>query len=131
MANTQDTAFGRMSQAHSRPTADVTSSPSSKRSSVSKKRIPRCLRLVKTGGPTPTSTWVTDGALRTELLMHNFGESPNGDAASTLSQILQAGVPEGYYLSPKACQGILRRASVRGKELPDVLRIALEQQASL
>mgnify|MGYP006993875243 CR=1 FL=1 len=50
----------------------------------------------------------------------NFGESPSGDAASTLSQILQAGVPEGYYLSPKACQGILRRASVRGKELPGV-----------
>lgn len=33
-------------------------------------------------------------------------------------------------LSPKACQGILRRASARGKELPEVLRIALEQQAS-
>ena len=38
-------------------------------------------------------------------------------------------VPEKYYLSPKACQGILRRASVRGKELPEVLRTALERQA--
>jgi len=47
-----------------------------------------------------------------------------------LSQILQAGVPERYYLSPKACLGILRRASVRGKELPEVLRIALERQAA-
>lgn len=78
----------------------------------------------------PTYTWETDGALRTELLMHNIGESPSEDAASSLSQILQAGVPDKYYLSPKACQGILRRASVRGKELPEVLRIALEQQAA-
>ena len=34
--------------------------------------------------------------------------------------ILQAGVPEKYYLSPKACLGILRRASARGKELPEL-----------
>ncbi len=37
-------------------------------------------------------------------------------------------VPERYYLSAKACQGILRRAQERGKELPETLRIALEQQ---
>ena len=43
---------------------------------------------------------------------------------------LQEGVPEKYYLSPKACQGILRRASVRGKKLPAVLEKALLQQAS-
>ena len=50
---------------------------------------------------------------------------------STLSQILQAEVPEKYYLSQKACLGILRRASARGKELPEVLRLALERQASM
>ena len=32
-------------------------------------------------------------------------------------------------LSPKACLGILRRASVRGKELPPVLKAALERRA--
>jgi hypothetical protein len=63
--------------------------------------------------------------------MRNIGESPSEDAASTLSQILQVGVPEKYYLSPKACLGILRRASVRGKELPEVLRLALMRQASM
>ena len=47
-----------------------------------------------------------------------------------MSQILQAGVPERYYLSPKACLGILRRASARGKELPAILRKALERQAA-
>jgi hypothetical protein len=62
--------------------------------------------------------------------MHNTGESPSEDAASSLSQILQAGVPEKYSLSQKACLGILRRASVRGKELPEVLRLALERQAA-
>ena len=39
-------------------------------------------------------------------------------------------VPERFSLSPKACQGILRRAEKRGKELPDVLRLALERQAN-
>ena len=67
--------------------------------------------------------------LLTELSMLNIGESPNEENVSTLSQILQVGVPATYFLSPKACQGILRRASARGKELPEVLRIALEQQA--
>ena len=56
---------------------------------------------------------------------------PQRRRRSSLSQILQAGVPDKYYLSPKACQGILRRASVRGKELPEILRLALERQASV
>jgi DNA (cytosine-5)-methyltransferase 1 len=34
-----------------------------------------------------------------------------------------------YYLSPRACLGILRRASIRGKQLPRVLKVALERQA--
>ena len=57
------------------------------------------------------------------------GIFPSEENGSFLSQILTEQVPEKYYLSPKACQGILRRASVRGKELPEVLRTALERQA--
>lgn len=64
-----------------------------------------------------------------ESLMLNTGECPNEERESTLSQILQANVPTKYYLSQKACLGILRRASARGKQLPQMLRIALEQQA--
>ncbi len=75
-------------------------------------------------------TWETDGAWLTALLTRNIGERPNAGAAVTLSEILQASVPDKYYLSPRACQGILRRASARGKELPEVLRLALERQAS-
>jgi hypothetical protein len=40
------------------------------------------------------------------------------------------GVPEKYYLSQKACLGILRRADARGKELPELLKKALLRQAS-
>ena len=108
----------------------TTSRPSSKRSSGLSNRAPRCLCLRKTDGPTPTATWETDGALLTELSTVNIGVCPNVENASFLSEILQVNVPQTYFLSPKACQGILRRASARGKELPEVLRIALELQAS-
>jgi hypothetical protein len=59
--------------------------------------------------------------------MLNTGESPSVAVASTLSQILEETAPEKYYLSAKACEGILRRAERRGKELPPMLREALEQ----
>ena len=62
-------------------------------------------------------------------LTRNTGMSPKDESVSTLSQILMAQVPEKYYLSPKASLGILRRASSRGKQLPEVLRKALERQA--
>ena len=61
--------------------------------------------------------------------MRNGGAFPREEQESFLSQILQVRVPQKYYLSPKACQGILRRASARGKELPEILRKALERQA--
>lgn len=61
-------------------------------------------------------------------MTHSFGESPNEENASLLSQILEEQAHPKYYLSEKACQGILRRAEKRGKMLPDVLRQALESQ---
>ena len=62
--------------------------------------------------------------------MLSIGEFPKEENASTLSQILEENVPEKFYLSRKACLGILRRASARGKELPAVLQRALEEQAA-
>ena len=61
----------------------------------------------------------------------NTGVSPRDAKASSLSQILQADPPLKYYLSPKACLGILRRAFERGKELPKKLERALKIQAGL
>ena len=130
MENIQNTSSGKTCLAHSQATADEISKPYLKPSSASSKRVSRCLYLKKEAGLTPTSTWETDGAWRTELSMLNTGESPSAGVESTLSQILQVGVPETYYLSPRACLGILRRASVRGKELPTVLKTALVRQAS-
>jgi hypothetical protein len=63
----------------------------------------------------------------------NIGECPNVAVESFLSRILQpmTDVPEKYYLSARACLGILRRAKERGKELPEELKAALERQARI
>ena len=58
------------------------------------------------------------------------GLSLNDAGVCSLSDILETGdVPQRYYLSAKACAGILRRAAKRGKELPIALLRALEQVA--
>lgn len=56
--------------------------------------------------------------------------SPNADAVCSLSGILETGaVPQRYFLTAKACQGILRRAEKRGKKLPMMLLAALSAVA--
>ena len=67
----------------------------------------------------------TDGLWHGDSLTLNIGESPKEESVSLLSQILEVNVPQKYYLSARACQGILTRASRRGKPLPEVLRQAL------
>ena len=129
MVNIQDTASGKTSPALSPPTEETISKLSSKQLSELKKKGSRCLRLRITDGRKRTYIWETDGAWLIEFSTLNTGPSPNEEQESTLSQILLAEVPQKYYLSPKACLGILRRASVRGKELPEVLKKALERQA--
>jgi hypothetical protein len=58
------------------------------------------------------------------------GLSLKDDGVCSLSDILETGdVPQRYYLSAKACAGILRRAAKRDKELPAQLQRALEQVA--
>ena len=129
MDNIQDTASGRTCPAPSPPTGEMISKLSSKQLSELKKKGSRCLRLRITDGRNRTYIWETDLAWLTEFSTLNTGASPNVAQESTLSEILLAEVPEKYYLSPKACLGILRRASARGKELPEVLKKALERQA--
>lgn len=74
---------------------------------------------------------MTDGALPGEFSTRNFGESPKDVVVSSLSRILQENAPEKYYLSRKACLGILRRAKSKGRDLPPKLKSALELQAGL
>jgi hypothetical protein len=58
-------------------------------------------------------------------------ESPSDVDVCSLSATLETGdVPRRYFLSAKACSGILRRADKRGKELPEQLRNALRMAAS-
>ena len=75
--------------------------------------------------------WEINSRLLGEYWTLNTGASPSVAVVSFLSQILVAIVPAKYYLSKAACLGILRRASVRGKELPPLLKYALEIQAEL
>ena len=63
--------------------------------------------------------------------MLNTGVSPREGLVSSLSLILEDSPPRKYYLSRKACLGILRRARERGKPLPPPLEAALKAQAGL
>ena len=91
-------------------------------------------------GAKPEQSSETDGLWLGDSSMLNTGEKPSMTAVqemcsawgphsaakeSLLSQILEDNVPEKYYLSARACQGILTRASRRGKKLPDLLQTAL------
>lgn len=54
-------------------------------------------------------------------------QSPSDGAVCSLWDILETGdVPRRFFLTAKACAGILRRAEKRGKELPEALRVALQ-----
>ena len=72
--------------------------------------------------------WETDTRSLGVSSMLSFGEYPKEENASTLSQILTVNAPK-YYLSPRACRGILNRAFARGKKLPPILEQALRCQA--
>ena len=62
-------------------------------------------------------------------LTASFSESPSVAAVCSLSDILESHVPQRFFLSPRAAQGILRRAKKRGRELPPRLQAALESLA--
>lgn len=121
--------FGKTSPEHSAATKGMTSRQSSKpfvKSGGADTILYLCLK--EGGGNLPGASWETVGALPGVSMTLNIGPGPlNGGNASTLSQILEANAPEKYYLSPKACAGILRRAEKRGKELPQMLKEALEE----
>ena len=127
-----DTWSGRTSPEPSAATEARTSKPSSKKSSKSsKQKSPICLVLSRGGGQRAdvcTPTWDI-GALLGEFTMLSTGESPRGESASRLSQILEDSPHPKYSLSARACVGILNRANKRGKALPPELKEALERQA--
>lgn len=113
-------------------TKEKTSQPCSKRSSKSSSRKPpvlKCLKRVGLPGGATTMKWEDDGAWCGELTTRNTGECPNAVVVSRLSQILEETPHPKYNLTAKACQGILRRAERRGKDLPKLLKAVLIRQA--
>lgn len=119
--------FGRMSPELSVPTEE-------KISELCWKNLPALhsqtfqfldLRVWGADGAKPVQSPEPDGLWHGDSSMLNIGESPNVENVLRLSQILEDNVPQKYYLSARACQGILTRASRRGKPLPDILRQAL------
>ena len=66
-------------------------------------------------GRAPVPSWVTDGALPGVSSTPNSGECPNAAVESSLSSILEANAPEKYYLSARACLGILKPSGEAGQ----------------
>lgn len=124
MEAVQLTLFGKMFPEHLAATGVTISGESCKKS---QRPQFQCLNL-EDGHQ---AEWLELNKLESlgELSTPSIGASPSNGSESTLSAILEIDVPKKYYLSPKACQGILRRAQKRGKILPTLLKSALEAQA--
>ena len=140
-------SFGRTSPEHLPQTEGKILEPSWKNFVESKKTTFQFLCLTAEDGRIAERSSATASLLRGDLWTLNTSEylnvasvSPSwsitGEATqrtyyfreSRLSEILQTDASEKYYLSAKACEGILRRADKRGKELPEVLKKALTNQ---
>ena len=126
-----DTESGKMSRAHSVPQAERISASSSRHSSRLKNHPCMLLDLRTGAGNMLGSYWEIDPVWLGQLGTLNTSECPSGVVESSLWQILQPTAPLKYYLSPKACRGILRRAGERGKPLPEELYFALKIQAGI
>ena len=94
------------------------------------------LKLSKENGLVTVWSSVDEGEWRGSLSTLNTSAYHNGADASlslpsipNLSQILQTSAHPRFYLSAKACAGILRRAEKRGKVLPTQLHQALQAVA--
>ena len=62
----------------------------------------------------------------------NTSESLNDAVESSLYSVLEhGGGTRRYCLSPRACEGILRRAEKRGKVLPPLLEETLQEMVAL
>jgi len=96
------------------------------------------LTYQKTNGETPALLLdredLSNGLLWTRSTSEHRSSlepSRNAEGVSSLSEILETGqVDRRYFLSQKACAGILRRAEKRGKRLPPMLHRALSAVAT-
>lgn len=89
---------------------------------------PASCQATKDGHLAPSSEgWRNSGmGSPTGFLTLNTTTWHSDASVCLLSDVLEVGPHlQRYYLTPKACAGILRRAEKRGKTLPELLRAAL------
>lgn len=139
-------SFGRTLSEHSAAIEEKTSQPCWKKLRVSQNQDFLYLdcRTSKNGQKQEPLT-VMGGLSRGELTTLRTGEKPSETAVqemlsvwgphsvaeeSRLSQILEVNPLPKYNLTAKACQGILRRAERRGKDLPERLKAVLLMQSA-
>lgn len=83
-------------------------------------------------GQMPEVWTVADGTSLGVSVTQLEKECHREEEGSFLWQVLQeTSVPEKYFLSVRACRGILRRSEIRGKKLPEVLKNALMKQGNI
>lgn len=118
--------FGKMFPERSVQTAEKTSTPCWKNLPAWNNQTLQFLDLRGgADGAKPEQLPEMDGPWLGDSSTLNIGECPREENGSLLSWILQVDVPEKYYLSAKACRGILNRTSRRGKKLQELLETAL------
>lgn len=139
-------SFGRTLSEHSAATEGKTSQPCWKKLRVSQNQDFLYLdcRTSRNGQKQEPLT-VMGGLSLGELTTLRTGEKPSETAVqemlsvwgphsvaeeSRLSQILEVNPLPKYNLTAKACQGILRRAERRGKDLPERLKAVLLMQSA-
>ena len=138
-------SFGRTLSEHSAATKEKTSQPCWKKLRVSQNQDFLYLDCRKSGnGQKQEPLTVMGGLSLGELTTLRTGEKPSETAVqemlsvwgphsvaeeSRLSQILEVNPLPKYNLTAKACQGILRRAERRGKDLQKLLKQVLIQQS--
>lgn len=125
MECTQLSLFGKMYPELSVQTAEKILEPCWKNLPAWNNQTLLSLDLRGADGAKPELFVEADGAWLGDSSMLNIGELPSVARESLLSQTLEVNAPERYYLSARACQGILIRASRRGKPLPELLKTAL------
>lgn len=123
-----DSPFGKTFPEPSPAIKGKTSNPSSRPFAVSGGGSPILyLSLRKESGFLPETSWETVSLLPGASWTPLGGAYPSVERESFLWQILQENAPPKYFLTRTACMGILRRAEKRGKELPPMLKEALEE----
>ena len=121
-----DTPSGRTSPASYQPQTMLSAA-----SSLPLSALMKPLKLRNRG---PVRAWSADPRDLPPGVFWTLNSSawPNDASVCSLSSVLETGpIPQRYFLSARACSGILRRAAKRGKELPEALRHALAAVAGL